>query len=525
MKKIQLIFALLCSVWIFSQTNFTTKWKVEAGIGFETISFYAATSTAGISDQIIYQRSNGLPVYLIEDFSGATETSPKLVTLLIPKTLGQETTVNIQIPNIITFKMNVSEQTSTNTEPGVDTNVTIDKLLDVVYWGTSPWRNLKYAFAHCKLSSLNPLDTPNLSSVYYGETLHRMFYKSSIETVANINNWNVQNVYYFKEMFGWAQKFNDNISNWTINTTTPDITMDAMFRNASSFNKPIGNWNVSMVSLAQQFLQNAYKYNHPLPSFNNTQLTNMTGVIYQTYDFNHEVSNVSFKKITNVSQALSYTFNRSPYKNTLLFDQIIKDKEVDGIPLSTSFNSISVDKINFYDYRNIYNVPGSAVVNALANGVNTFQLNPQYTVGTIYPILVTATTPSNVVSNLRTSNVGVLKEKIISPSNILRGEEFIADELYLETPIVGANAASTEVTFKMDANKDVTLYSKSYFSSSKNVKPIVNTNQYNVGTKTIVYKKGTTTPQDVSNDGTIVYDFTDHHLYVSKSGMWHRADN
>ena len=524
MNRLFSILIFLTSISICSQTHFTTRWKIPAGSGTEEIKFYATTSTAGLADPIIYKRNNGITVNLIQDFTNTTPTTPKLVTLYIVKTLNEETTVDVQIPNIITFKLNGSEATSQSQTPALDPNVTPDKFLDVIYWGTSPWRNLKYAFSHVGVSTITATDSPNLSLISISapgsNTLSRMFYESKIVTVNNINNWNVTPIRSFLGMFEFARYFNSNISGWVINSSET-VGMKYMFRYAQNFNKSLYNWNVSNVIEADLFLQFAPKYNHPLPSFSNPSFKNFSGVLYSTQDFNQELNNVSFKKITDVSQALTSTFSRSPYKNTLLLNQIIKDKEVDGLPLSSGYN-ISVDKFIYYDYQNIYNVPGGTVASALGNSYNTFQLNQKYTVGTIYPIITTTSfDPGDIIK----SNIGVLKEKVISSTNILRGEEFIADELYLETPIVGANAATTEVTFKMDANKDVTLYSKSYFSSSKNVKPIVNSNQYNVGTKTVVYKKGTTTPQDVSKDGTIVYDFTDNHLYVSKGGIWRRADN
>lgn len=74
----------------------------------------------------------------------------------------------------------------------------------------------------------------------------------------NIGSWDVRKVTSFYQFMYGATAFNNgnsnSISNWSINTTQPNINMREMFYFATAFNQDIGSWNISKVTNFNNFM-------------------------------------------------------------------------------------------------------------------------------------------------------------------------------------------------------------------------------------------------------------------------------
>lgn len=516
MKTFLTVFSIFIGILTFSQTPFITKWKVTSGSGTEEIKFYVGVSAASILN-FEYSVAGGSSGTIPININATTMNAPQIVTLNIPKT-STDTNVNISVAGINQFRLNIQNDTSQISDPIIDNNVTADKLLDVIQFGNTSWLTLNYAFSFTtNLQQITALDQPNFTTIATAVNsqprLVRMFSKSGVKKIDNINNWDVSMINNFNHLFEFAENFNGDLNNWNIKTTGSPISMYAMFRYAKSFNGKIENWNVSNVDNIGFMFTFAQKFNQPLPNFK--ALNDLNQTFYGTYDLNQPLTNIDYSQYAGTlgfAQYLTATFSRAPIKNSTLLLKIMSDR----VGKQMNYGIVGSGSFNYYDPSSSWRTSGHplySIISNLAGYNNVYETNPIYTVGTIYPIKPT------INSSYIDSQIGVLRD-------INLGPEYISEEKYGETPTLGMDAANTNNTIKLDSNNDITLRSRNLFGAfTQNTKIVINGDSFNRGTKPVVFKKNTTYPQDVSKDGTIVYDFTDNHLYVSKNGIWHRADN
>jgi len=66
--------------------------------------------------------------------------------------------------------------------------------------------------------------------------------------------WDVSKVTTFFAMFTGANKFNQDLSSWQINTVSATVNMQQMFSSADAFNQNIGMWNMSKVNNLSSFM-------------------------------------------------------------------------------------------------------------------------------------------------------------------------------------------------------------------------------------------------------------------------------
>ena len=98
----------------------------------------------------------------------------------------------------------------------------------------------------------------------------------------HISNWNVSNITNMSDLFGYKNKFNDDISRWDVSHVT---NMKYMFSHAHAFNQPIGNWNVSKVKDMNGMFLGAKSFNQPISEWNVSNVTNMTVMFHGALEF------------------------------------------------------------------------------------------------------------------------------------------------------------------------------------------------------------------------------------------------
>jgi surface protein len=162
-----------------------------------------------------------------------------------------------------------------------------EKIRSITSFGDVIFGDYIGVFWGCKNLVLNTVtDVPNLSSM---TSLHSFFRGcTSISTILNINNWNVENISNMLGMFS-DMSFNDNISSWNVGNVT---NMSSMFGSATSFNQDIGSWNVGNVTEMGGMFDSATSFNQDIGSWDISNVINFTNFMSGKTDLNYSSANL-----------------------------------------------------------------------------------------------------------------------------------------------------------------------------------------------------------------------------------------
>ena len=103
----------------------------------------------------------------------------------------------------------------------------------------------------------------NKWNVYKVSNMQEMF-KNAATFNGNITDWNTDLVTDMKSMFNGARSFDGNISNWVTNNVT---NMKQMFKDAEAGTIPslsINKWNIGAVTNMEEMFQNAQVFNQDI---------------------------------------------------------------------------------------------------------------------------------------------------------------------------------------------------------------------------------------------------------------------
>ncbi len=232
------------------------------------------------------------------------------------------------------------------------------KLLDVGQWGDIAWTSMENAFYGCHSLDISATDLPNLSGV---TSMSVMFADCfSLNSPANIGDWNTASVTNMSRMFSRAATFNQPIGDWNTAAVTnmrgmfeqadafdqpigpwntASVTdMNNMFSNADVFNQPLGAWNTASVTTTQNMFLNVSVFNQPLGAWNTASVTNMIGMFTGCSAFNQPIGTWNTASVTTM-QAM--------FLNASVFNQ----------PLGT-WNTASVTNMrNMFNNATAFNQP------------------------------------------------------------------------------------------------------------------------------------------------------------------------
>ncbi|PZU17018.1 MAG: hypothetical protein DI589_26630, partial [Shinella sp.] len=170
------------------------------------------------------------------------------------------------------------------------------RLVDVAQWGTAQWTTMESMFQKCINLNINASDIPDLSKA---TSMLRMFQGcQSLNSPANIGNWNTSKITNMAYIFYEAKIFNQNISGWNTSAVT---NMSYMFTNASVFNQPIGNWDTSKVTDMTGMFSSAKAFNQNIGDWNTQNVTNMSFMFYGTDTFNQNINNWNTSKVKDMT--------------------------------------------------------------------------------------------------------------------------------------------------------------------------------------------------------------------------------
>ncbi|WP_192579156.1 BspA family leucine-rich repeat surface protein [Dyadobacter aurulentus] len=170
------------------------------------------------------------------------------------------------------------------------------KLLDVGQWGDIAWASMQEAFSGCSNLNISATDVPDLSGV---TIMTAMFQGcTSLNSPANIGDWNTSNVQYMSALFSQATAFNQPIGNWN---TANVLSMISTFSLAEAFNQPIGSWNTANVTNMRGMFLGAAAFNQPIGNWNTANVTDMSSMFFGATVFNQPIGNWNTGKVTAMS--------------------------------------------------------------------------------------------------------------------------------------------------------------------------------------------------------------------------------
>ena len=145
------------------------------------------------------------------------------------------------------------------------------KIIAINNWGTIPWSS--FVFNGCSNLKITATDIPNLSGV---TDLSFGFSKSGIESIPNINDWDVSNVTDLSSFLQGVTGFNQSLSNWDVSHVT---NMSFMFDGAASFNQPLDSWDVRKLENLDYMFRGASSFNQSLGAWNLESFVGAVGVL------------------------------------------------------------------------------------------------------------------------------------------------------------------------------------------------------------------------------------------------------
>src|SRR5690606_21072853 len=115
-------------------------------------------------------------------------------------------------------------------------------------------------------------DIPDLNGV---TDLSYSFSKSGIESIPNINDWDVSHVTNLSSFLQKIAGFNQSLSNWDVSKVTD---MSFMFDGATNFDQPLDSWDVGSLEHFDYLFREASSFNQSLGAWNLESFVAAVGV-------------------------------------------------------------------------------------------------------------------------------------------------------------------------------------------------------------------------------------------------------
>ncbi|MFK7936543.1 MAG: BspA family leucine-rich repeat surface protein [Saprospiraceae bacterium] len=208
----------------------------------------------------------------------------------------------------------------------------VDLLLDVLQWGSIPWRDMGETFQNWPGAGFTATDAPDLSRV---TNMRRMFLGAT-NFNEDLNHWDVSNVTSMAQVFQSCTNFDGNISDWDVSKVT---FFFRGFSSAKNFNQDISNWDVSSVDNMESLLDGADKFNQPIGKWDVRKVTRFRRMLANMDDFDQSIGNWQFRSNADFSQFASGTNNVSCQNwSTTILGWNFNNPDVENLPIS-GFNA------------------------------------------------------------------------------------------------------------------------------------------------------------------------------------------
>ncbi|MGJ1431402.1 MBG domain-containing protein [Sphingobacterium spiritivorum] len=260
--------------------DFITVWDMsKSGSGNNTIKFNLTTSP-GESVDYFWMASGG-------SIGSGTIAAGSYDTYISGLPVNEIINLNLKPVHLKAIKIKIQN-------PNVASD--IDRLIDIIQWGTVQWSTMERAFLNCSNLNITATDVPDLSSV---TNMNRMFERCySLNGPANMGSWNTSNVTNMASMFNFTPAFNQDIGSWNTSNVT---NMAWLFNNAILFNQDIGNWNTAAVTSMEGMFAYTSVFNQDISNWNTQNVTNMSGMFNQAIAFNQNIGSWDTQNVINMN--------------------------------------------------------------------------------------------------------------------------------------------------------------------------------------------------------------------------------
>jgi Mycoplasma protein of unknown function, DUF285 len=147
-------------------------------------------------------------------------------------------------------------------------------------------------------AALDEWDTSNAVS------MKGMFIASDEFVGQGLERWNVSKVVDFSYMFGWAAKFNGDLSQWD---TSNAETMNGMFFWAALFDGNLSLWDVSKVTTMSHMFDRALAFRGgDLTQWDVSSVVNMNSLFEAAISFNGDVSTWNTSSVMHMENTVSF---------------------------------------------------------------------------------------------------------------------------------------------------------------------------------------------------------------------------
>ncbi len=256
----------------------------------------------------------------------------------------------------------------------------MQKLKDVLQWGTYKWKNLDYMFRQITFSGFSASDSPDLTEC---TSLAGTFALSQFN--GSINHWNISHVTDLSYIFSGASAFNQPLNNWN---TTNVTKMSGTFYDAGSFNQPLSNWITSNVSDMSNMFLNAGAFNQDVSSWNTANVTNMSLMFSSASAFNQPIGTWNTSKVTNMVSMFEFTTS---------FNQSINNWDVSKVTdMSFMFRSSGYDQpLNSWDVGSVTNMQNMFTQSSFNQNINSWNTSNVVNMNSMFSSAVLFNQPLN----------------------------------------------------------------------------------------------------------------------------------
>lgn len=217
-----------------------------------------------------------------------------------------------------------------------------DKLMDIEQWGDIKWTSMERAFLGVSNVRISAKDAPNLNNVAYLTSMFRG--ASSIN--ANLDNWDVSEIYGMSYMFRDATNFNGNIGSWN---TSNLIYARGMFQQADAFNQDIGSWDMSKVRDGVSMFSGADSFNQKIGGWNTGNMERMSEMFHEATSFNQDIGGWNTEKVEDMTRmfmgAQSFNQDINNWDITSVADKADYDNTMENMFSETSLSVANYDAI------------------------------------------------------------------------------------------------------------------------------------------------------------------------------------
>jgi len=123
-----------------------------------------------------------------------------------------------------------------------------------------------------------------------------------------LDRWDVSHVESMQEMFYSARAFNQDISAWDVSAVS---NMEQTFADARAFNQNISTWDVLSVVEMKRMFEGAVLFNQDISTWDVSGVRYMSGMYMSASKFNQDLSHWNMSNVTDIRVMFSHARNFS----------------------------------------------------------------------------------------------------------------------------------------------------------------------------------------------------------------------